>query len=568
MKTQWIIIGIGLLIIVTGTGTALEDGNIGKTEQALSKGIAVPAGELEAVGTVVGRGSCTATLISDSRVLTASHCFCDDYGKSCVSRGSFTLHDVRPVANPNTRQNITIGGTVRIHPEAGQRGWLREDYAVVELDHPASSVALVTPIPVEDPWNIPLENEIVTLVGFGKTEEACKSGSKGKMKMELPISSSGWGGIRLKNTRLYVCPGDSGGPILNKAGHVVGVASWGDSQEGSVYRPTSYAYNWIFGLSTPAWTDCLWIPIETGGINSHSQSQYCPEGSYLTALDLDGDRSVSGMDAPVIGQAKCCKMQGYENQKWADSEWVKIGNKGQLSHSIQGTSCPQGSYITGIDLDTCEGCDPMDSPVIGQIQCSRPTGSLKWGSSYWIDVGPQKSHQKEDFCLDGGFITQIDLDQAEGSDSHDSPVAGRVKCSCARPIQAPSPVPTPVKALMNLNTLQLSKNDLSPSLPGEESDDESFMSIPDAEMISADPGEREITASIEENTDLGGSDYSSFDLPSDDATLCVAACIQDPVCKACTYVKPGIQKESAVCYLKNEVPEKKSDTCCSSWIKP
>ena len=84
-----------------------------------------------------------------------------------------------------------------------------------------------------------------------------------------------------------------------------------------------------------------------------------------------------------------------------------------------GTWCPQGQFITGIDLDACGDCDASDSPVIGQVQCSKLSGSQynNWGSSYWMAVGPQKSHQADaGWCLDGTFITQIDLDRESKAD--------------------------------------------------------------------------------------------------------------------------------------------------------
>ncbi|NLV26172.1 MAG: trypsin-like serine protease [Methanomicrobiales archaeon] len=565
MKIGVILIFFCIFTVLLCINTGFADDNIGKIEQALSQGSPVPEGELEAVGTV---GGCSATLITDNLVLAAGHCFCDDFGNNCGNRAQFILHDVRPVNNPNIRQDISISGDVRIHPEYGKRGWLREDYSVIELDQPASSVALVNPISVENPWNIPLVGEKLTLVGFGATGTDCKSPSKGKMKMEVAVDGSGWGGISFKNAQLHSCPGDSGGPIINKAGHVVGVASWNQGSS-STYRPTSYAYNWIYGIPTPGWSDCSWIPIETGGINSHGKSQYCPEGSYLTALDLDGDRSLSDMDTPVIGQAKCCKIKGAKSHKWEKSEWFQIETKGISSHSMLGSWCPQGSYITGIDLDAAAGSDPMDSPVIGQVQCSKPTGYDTWGSTYWMDVGPDLSHQKNDWCLDGAFITQLDLDRVAGDDPHDSPVVGKAKCSCAR--EQATPTPTPATVPKDFKATILPFPAYEPVYPViNEGIIKEAEPVDMNEIAIIEPAVINVTGNYEpeENINLPGLDYSSFDLSSDDPLLCVQACEQDSQCVACTYVKPGVQGTSARCWLKNGVPEKQTDQCCSSWVKP
>jgi hypothetical protein len=69
------------------------------------------------------------------------------------------------------------------------------------------------------------------------------------------------------------------------------------------------------------------------------------------------------------------------------------------------------------------------------------------------------------------------------------------------------------------------------------------------------------------DTDIEDSNYKNVDLPQADPSLCKTMCEEEPECMACTYVKPGIQGESARCYLKTDVPKKITDTCCSSWIK-
>jgi hypothetical protein len=372
---------------------------------------------------------------------------------------------------------------------------------------------------------------------------------KGEDEDDPPVDTSGWGGISFQDSRLYVCPGDSGGPVLNAAGHVVGVASWGDNQV-SVYRPTSYAYNWIMGTGTPAWRSCAWIPVETAGKNSHEQLQICPDGSYLTALDLDGDRTLSDADSPVIGQARCCRIEGKEQEPWAESHWVPIEQKGQSSHSMTGSWCPQGSYITGIDLDSCPACDPRDSPVIGAVLCSKPSGNGLWGSTYWMDVGPEKSHQTREWCLDGAYITQLDLDRAGDADPHDSPVVGKAKCSCPRGAFIPAVIQMIATPLIAAVTT------ISPEA----------MNQPD--MVAMRP---DVTASVpggemEPDTNRPGDDYASFDLAVPDPQACADACREDEKCTAFTYVKPGIQGEQARCWLKSGIPDAHPDACCVSGI--
>ena len=69
------------------------------------------------------------------------------------------------------------------------------------------------------------------------------------------------------------------------------------------------------------------------------------------------------------------------------------------------------------------------------------------------------------------------------------------------------------------------------------------------------------------DTNIPGSDYRDFDLKTADPKLCGLACIDDPTCVACTYVKPGNQGPNARCWLKNNVAAQVPDECCLSGVK-
>ncbi|OPX79018.1 MAG: Jacalin-like lectin domain protein [Methanosaeta sp. PtaB.Bin039] len=72
---------------------------------------------------------------------------------------------------------------------------------------------------------------------------------------------------------------------------------------------------------------------------------------------------------------------------------------------------------------------------------------------------------------------------------------------------------------------------------------------------------------MQDNTDMVGYNYRDFDLPGPDPQLCADACAREPECRACTYVKPGIQGSAARCWLKYDIPQSTADPCCSSGIK-
>lgn len=228
--------------------------DVGTSQQPILNGSAVPVGELEAVGRLPG---CTATLIENDLVLTAAHCVCtgESSNTGCRKQTTYTLTNVRPLDNPvtsadesTTRRNITITGDVSVHPKYTSAGWLSYDFATVKLNQSVSSVALgVNPIPLELPTQRPKLNDNLTIVGFG-TASPCTATSTppndGKQKVTLPLHEISTGNVTLRigTNGAGACPGDSGGPALNTAGNIVGVAS---SLPGN-YDPTDQAYQWIY----------------------------------------------------------------------------------------------------------------------------------------------------------------------------------------------------------------------------------------------------------------------------------------------------------------------------------
>jgi PAN domain len=71
----------------------------------------------------------------------------------------------------------------------------------------------------------------------------------------------------------------------------------------------------------------------------------------------------------------------------------------------------------------------------------------------------------------------------------------------------------------------------------------------------------------EHDKDRLGGDYRGFDIRTDHIEDCENACKSDEKCTAWTYVKPGVQKPQARCYLKNVIPAASDNVCCVSGKK-
>ena len=412
-----------LAMVLSAGVTALSPG------QVLVPGAFPAVGKLKAAPPFVN--SCTATLIEQRRVLTAAHCVCQpDKVGSCAARATFELLDVVLANAPGTHVNVSIPGTVRVHPEFGLRRWLNEDIAVIDLDYPASRDAPgIAPIVVEHPSWIPFPGTPLHLVGFGHTGSDCK-GHAAKRLLYASVTEVNSARLMIKEPGKRNCPGDSGGPMLNQAGRVVGVMSWtGEEING---RPTHANHNFVFALPRLAWTDCNWTTV--GGRRSHQAGQaWCANGSYLTQFDLDSVAGASAYDSPVVGQARCCRLaQSYA--PWGNCYWASVGV--QKSYQPGPHWCTDGYFLTALDLDGETGVSPHAAPIIGKALCCRAQSgpATRWGSTYLDDVGAKKSHQRGPaWCPSGSFITQFELLGTGGYSAHDAPFVGRVRCVRPRP---------------------------------------------------------------------------------------------------------------------------------------
>lgn len=69
---------------------------------------------------------------------------------------------------------------------------------------------------------------------------------------------------------------------------------------------------------------------------------------------------------------------------------------------------------------------------------------------------------------------------------------------------------------------------------------------------------------IQADTNRPGHDYRNFDLPEANPEVCLQACLDDPRCRAFTYVRPGGERQPPRCWLKDVAVPPQPDPCCDS----
>ena len=188
-----------------GWGCGVEPA-IGLSHSAILDGDANP-GDPAVVYLIVGNGACTGTVIDPYVIMTARH---------CVVGVQPSRVEVHTGANPSWGDGTLLAYAGDIVTAEFRNG----DYDIALL---RSGVDLgVEPLPYSHDMLNPSIGDTVVAIGYGQADEAGNEGPKRRGEGIVQDVS-----IDVFLTTAVTCYGDSGGPIFDQAGTVVGVVSGG-----------------------------------------------------------------------------------------------------------------------------------------------------------------------------------------------------------------------------------------------------------------------------------------------------------------------------------------------------
>ncbi|MEU2393774.1 trypsin-like serine protease [Streptomyces sp. NPDC007369] len=272
------------------------------------------------IGDEANSRGCTGTLIDASWVLTASSCFATTPGTTV------------PAGKPALKATATLsdGKTVEIAEIAPRAD---RDVALARLATPATALA-----GVKRASAAPATGTDVTAAGFGRTKtawvpERLHTGS-------FTVNAADATGLTLtgKGTD-SLCKGDTGGPLLNAAGELVGVSSrsWqggchaadpAETRTGAIAARVDDLREWIDGYraTTPGWQTAT--VVQSGG--SLYQGIRLPDGSWTGFTDVQGRVSNQG-GANSKGGIRSSAAAGING----DTHVLAISDNGGLFHTIR-----------------------------------------------------------------------------------------------------------------------------------------------------------------------------------------------------------------------------------------
>ncbi|MEU3750701.1 MULTISPECIES: S1 family peptidase [Streptomyces] len=310
------------------TATALAAGLVSAGPAVALHGPEAPAGQHAYtvklnIGDETNSRGCTGTLVDASWVLTAASCF-----------GATPGAEV-PAGKPALKTVVTLGDarTVEVSELAPRAD---RDVVLARLATPATGIA-----GVKRATTAPATGAELTAAGFGRTKTEWAPEKLHTGTFTTDSSTSTTLAVTGKGTDV-LCKGDTGGPLLNAAGELVGVnsRSWQggclevpatETRTGAVSARTDDLGEWIdeHRSRTSGWKTAT--AVQSG--NSVYQGIRLPDGSWTGFTDVQSK-------AGNLGGIRSSAVVGMNG----DTHVLAISGSGDLFHTIRKEDGTWGSF--------------------------------------------------------------------------------------------------------------------------------------------------------------------------------------------------------------------------------
>ncbi|GAA3265652.1 trypsin-like serine protease [Streptomyces lavendulae] len=318
------------------SATAVSAGLISATPALALTGPEAAAGQLSSVvrldiGDEANSRGCTGVLVDANWVATAGSCFAATPGTPVPAgkpalKGTATLSDGRAVE------------VVDLAPRTDR------DLVLARLAAPATGIA-----GVKRATAAPAAGAELTAAGFGRTKTEWVPDKLHTGSFTLATADATTYAIAGKGTDA-ICKGDTGGPLLNSAGELVGInsRSW---QGGCLGAPATETRTGAIGARTDDLTD--WIQSVRALTPGWKAETLVQAGSTLYQGIRLADGSWTGFTdvqskAGNIGGVRTAAVAGINGE----THVVALGGNGRLQHTIRKADGTWGAFG---DVNTAAG---------------------------------------------------------------------------------------------------------------------------------------------------------------------------------------------------------------------